>query len=118
MQIVLGEKTFTMDVADTEVTQSQGLSGRSELLENGGMIFIFQNPDKYGFWMKDMLFPIDIIWIDQNFKIIHVEKSLLPSSYPKVFTPESLALYVLEIKAGEWEKLNLKIGDRVEFTQK
>ena len=72
-KLVLGGKTFSVDVADTVYTQAKGLSNRQSLGYNEGMLFIFKDVDIHGFWMKDMLFPIDIIWMDENLKINHIE---------------------------------------------
>jgi uncharacterized membrane protein (UPF0127 family) len=111
-------KTFSVEISDTEKLRTLGLSGHVPLKDDEGMLFIFPKPDKYGFWMKDMQFPIDIIWIDENFMIISIEKSVLPTSYPKVFYPTKLAPYVLELSEGEAQKLDLKPGENVKFTKK
>ena len=79
------------------------------------MLFIFNSADNYGFWMKDMIFPIDIIWIGENKKIVYIEKNVLPESYPKNFSPNVKAMYVLEVLSGFSEKHNIKIGDEVFF---
>ncbi len=117
-ELILGGKLFLVEVSDTNVSRSRGLSGHRPLEKDGGMLFIFDKPDLYGFWMKDMKFAIDIIWIDENLKISHIEKSVLPETYPKIFYPETPSLYVLEIKAGESEKMGLKVGEVIEFSRK
>jgi uncharacterized membrane protein (UPF0127 family) len=87
------------EIADTPEAQAQGLSGRTSL--NGGMLFVFDRPDKYGIWMKDMNFPIDIIWLDENKKIVTIQENATPESYPsKTFFPSSSSLYVLELNSG------------------
>ncbi len=113
--VIMGGKTFTVDISQTDYARQKGLSGKESLLEDRGMLFIFPKEDRYGIWMKDMKFPIDIIWIDANSKIISIEKSVLPDTYPKVFYPTVPALYVFEISAGEVEKLNVKIGDSIKI---
>ncbi len=117
-EVIIDGKVYKVDVVDSAYLLTKGLSGRESLSFNEGMFFVFQKPDKYGFWMKDMLFPLDIIWIDQNFNIVHIENVVVPETYPKIFTPESDSLYVLEIKAGEVQKLGIKIGDKVKFIEK
>ena len=117
-EVILNGKTFSVEVVSSQSALERGLSGHKPLLENQGMLFIFPKPDNYGFWMKDMTFPIDIIWIKSSFEIIYIEKSLLPETYPKIFYPNSPALYVLEISAGISHKINLKIGDIVKFVKK
>lgn len=113
--VIMGRTTFKMEVADTRYLQEKGLSHHKPLEINQGMIFIFSKPDKHGFWMKDMDFPIDIIWVGSDFKIKHIEKWLMPESYPKVYYPEENALYVIEVNAGVSDYLGIKIGDSVVF---
>ncbi|TSC70325.1 MAG: hypothetical protein CEO12_428 [Parcubacteria group bacterium Gr01-1014_46] len=115
---IVGGKTFSIDVADTTFTMSKGLSGRKSISKDEGMVFVFEKLDKHGFWMKDMLFPIDILWMDENFKIVHIEKSVSPETYPTIFSPDRLSLYVLEISAGQTDSLGVKVGDRVDFVYK
>jgi uncharacterized membrane protein (UPF0127 family) len=116
--VFLGGKLFSVEIAKTEATRERGLSGHKPLLDNEAMLFVFPKPDFYSFWMKDMTFPIDIIWIDQNMTITHIENSLSPTTYPTTFESPQQSLYVLEVSAGEAEKLGIKVGDRVNFSQK
>ena len=104
-----------IELALTHAEQEHGLSGRKNLEEGAGMLFIFLKPQKNYFWMKDMNFPIDIIWIDENFRVVYIQKNILPSSYPNSFGPTVDNSYVLEVLSGFSEKNNLKIGDSVEF---
>ena len=117
-KVILGGKEFSVEVLDTKPLLEKGLSGHKPLNSDEGMLFIFQKPDSYGFWMKDMLFPIDIIWMDANWKIVYINKSLRPETYPKIFYPDAPSLYVLEISEGEAQTLGLKIGDTVKFIEK
>src|SRR3989339_1641882 len=114
-EVIVGNNTFYVEVARTKMELERGLSLHVPLLRDQGMLFIFEKEDFYSFWMKDMLFPVDILWIDSNFKVVHAEKSVLPETYPKSFYPKSKSLYVLEISAGLTEALNIKIGDEVKF---
>ena len=109
--IEIGNKIYTVEIARTDTERTKGLSGRNSLATDTGLVFIFDKPDKYGFWMKDMNFPIDIIWFDENWKIVHIEDNLSPQSFPKIFYPKGLSLYVFEINAGEVERAHMKIGD-------
>lgn len=112
-----GEKIF-VELADTEERREKGLSGRDSIGENEGMLFLFPQKGGYGFWMKEMKFPIDIIWINEG-RIMWIEKNV----DPQIGVPdEKLRVYafsgdvdaVLEIKAGKSDILNLKEGDVVE----
>jgi hypothetical protein len=85
------------------------------LAKNEGMLFVFNHPSQHVFWMKDMNFPIDMIWLDENLKIIYFQKNVLPESYPATFGPDQNSLYVLEVNAGFSDKHNLKIGDSLSF---
>lgn len=139
--VIIGDTAVIVEIADDVFERSRGLSGRESLPENQGMLFVFDNPDFHGIWMKEMFFPIDIVWIgtsnsdnfvqeDKNedvdtsnnlsknsetFYIIDVKKDAQPDSYPEVFYPKKSSLYVLEINSGFLDKHNIKIGDEVHF---
>ncbi|MEI8270149.1 MAG: DUF192 domain-containing protein [bacterium] len=104
-----------VELALTAKDQEHGLSGRKILENNTGMLFVFSKPGEFYFWMKDMNFPIDIIWIGDDLRVIYIQKSVRPSSYPNSFGPGVDNRYVLEVSSGFSEKNNLKIGDSVEF---
>lgn len=108
-------QTLEVKLATNPYEREQGLSGRISIKENEGMLFVFPTPGKYNFWMKEMNFPIDIIWLDRDFHIIYIKKNIPPSSYPESFGPEKDSMYVLEVLAGFSEKNNLHLGDFVEF---
>lgn len=116
--VILGVREFSVEIADSDSTRERGLSGHRPLLNNEGMLFIFEKEGSYPFWMKEMLFPIDILWIDKNFKVNHIESSVLPETYPKVFSGKDSTLYVLEIMAGESDELKIKTGDEIKFVKK
>lgn len=108
-------KDVLVVLADTASKREQGLSGRQKLASGEGMLFVFEKPDIYSFWMKDMLFPIDIVWIDDQYGVVYIQKNADPRSYPDTFLPTLPAQYVLEVNAGFSEKNNLKVGDKVEI---
>ncbi len=111
---ISGQK-IKVDLALTSETRARGLSGRAVLKEDEGMLFVFENVDKYKFWMKDMNFPIDIIWIDENQKVVYIQKNATPESYPETFGGEQNSKYVLEVVSGFSEQSDLKEGDKVSF---
>ncbi|MFZ2523353.1 MAG: DUF192 domain-containing protein, partial [Minisyncoccia bacterium] len=113
--VLLNGSVIQVEIADDAVVMAKGLSGHKPLGSSEGMLFIFGSPGDHGFWMKDMTFSIDIIWFDKNKKIIHIEKSLSPETYPKTYSSKSDSLYVLELMAGTSDKLGLKIGDSFSF---
>ena len=107
------KKYFNVDVASKEASRQQGLSGRSGLDQSQGMLFIFDEPSTNTcFWMKDMQFEIDILWFDENLKLVHIKHAASPASYPaESFCPPAPSKYVIEVAAGNAERLNLKLGD-------
>ncbi len=111
----ISNKTLQIDLADTPATRERGLSGRVALAPDHGMLFVFEKKDRYGFWMKEMNFSIDIIWIDEAKKVVHIEKNVSPESFPKIFTPTEPAKYVLEVSAGFSDRNGLMVGDPVDF---
>ncbi|MBI1888866.1 MAG: DUF192 domain-containing protein [Candidatus Spechtbacteria bacterium] len=103
-------------IAKTTPERAQGLAGALTLVEDEGMLFVFGAPGKYSIWMKGMRFPIDVIWIDENKKIIDIREDARPESYPAYFTPRYPAQYVLEVNAGFGNRHQIKIGDAAEFS--
>jgi uncharacterized protein len=116
LKLHAGDATLFTEIASTLSARTKGLSGRESLEEGEGMLFVFAVPDKYGFWMKEMNFPIDIIWIGEDKRIVHIKESALPKSFPEVFYPPLPALYVLETGAGFVDMHGVSVGDNTEFT--
>ena len=123
--VKIAGQNIKVDLALTNGEQELGLSGRKSLNENEGMLFVFNLPGKYPFWMKDMNFPIDIIWLAPpeagvgSAKVVYIKKNALPELYPETYGPgenDENAKYVLEVMAGFSDKNNLKIGDSVTFS--
>ncbi|MDO8604834.1 MAG: DUF192 domain-containing protein [bacterium] len=113
--VFLGGEEISITIVDTPALREQGLSGHKALKQNEGMFFIFEESGKYGFWMKAMLFPIDIIWFDEDKKIVDVWENATPSSYPEVRVSNVPAQYVLEVNAGYYKNHALKVGDMLEL---
>lgn len=113
--VSIGGEVVLVTIADTEDTQAKGLSGNKGLLPNEGMLFKFQKPGFYGFWMKDMLFPIDIIWFDAERRIVDVWEDATPDSYPKLSTPLAPSQFVLEVPSGYFAGHHLKNGNILEI---
>lgn len=117
--LTVGGTTFEVGVAANAVSRMRGLSGRPSLGENEGLLFIFPTSGNYGFWMKEMNFPIDIVWINGG-KVIGFSENLRPEPNKTVFTlpiyyPPGEADEVLEINAGAVSKYGIKEGDLVSF---
>lgn len=114
-QAKVGDSIIEVEIADTPEQRAKGLSGRESLAENRGLLFIYDQPGLYGIWMKEMKFPIDIIWIDSNKKIISISKNIGPESFPEIFEPAAPAQYILEINAGFVDENRIKIGDSFNY---
>jgi uncharacterized membrane protein (UPF0127 family) len=102
-------------VAQSPKELSQGLSVVDELKEDQGMLFVFSYLDEHAFWMKDMKFPIDIIWLDSEKKIVSIKENADPKNFPESYQPTSPALYVLEVTDGFTKKHSLKEGYQLEW---
>jgi uncharacterized membrane protein (UPF0127 family) len=117
-EVVVGGQIVKMDISDTNCKRELGLSGRKSLSDNEGMLFVFEKEGNYGFWMKDMNFPIDIIWVGADLSVVGDEKKLDPSTYPNIFGGKFLAKYVLELPAGFSDKYNLSVGNKISISKK
>lgn len=112
-EIHVDSHALWVEVADTDASREQGLSGRTQLPEGQGMLFVFDTEDLWGFWMKDMRFPIDMLWADANGRITTVVENASPDSYPQIFYPTQLAKYVLEVPAGYAARNGITEGSRL-----
>lgn len=101
------------EIVNTSEKIEKGLAGRRGLCKNCGMLFEFQKKGNYSFWMKGMKFGIDIIWIEGD-KVVYVAKNI-PADFQGSITPKVRSDKVLEIDFGMSQKMNIKIGDKVEF---
>jgi len=95
--------------------RNRGLSGRLSLPADAGMLFVFSKDDRWGFWMPDMHFPIDMIWVDVNASIVHVEHGVPPCGDEgcPTYIPAEPARYVLEVNAGVAREHGLEVGQKV-----
>lgn len=115
-EILINNTKINVEISDNDCKRELGLSKR-QYMEKDGMFFVFENSGNYNFWMKDMNFPIDILWIDQDYKIIGIKKSIATSTYPETFGSEYYSRYILELSSGFSDKNNIKIGDKIIFVK-
>ena len=117
-KVTVNNFDLTVYLAMTNEQIIKGLVIKNQLKENEGMLFVYQLPAKYTFSMRGMKFPIDIIWLDNARKVIHIEHSLEPCpsdiDCPK-FIPSAAALYVLETIAGFSKRHDVNIGTQIHF---
>lgn len=109
----VGGENFQVFIAETSEDRQQGLSFVESLGDREGMLFVFDTTDMYRFWMKDMNFSLDIIWLDDAGVIVDIASQVTLESYPELFAPVMPARYVLEVNAGTVEQLFLKKGDQI-----
>jgi uncharacterized membrane protein (UPF0127 family) len=105
--------SIVIEYAKTEAKRELGLSFRDTLPDHAGMLFLFDMPARYAFWMPDMRFAIDIVWIDPNGVIIDLSEAVSPDSYPRTFSPTSPALYVLEVPSGKAREWGFLPGEKL-----
>jgi len=110
----IGDMPIKVSVANTPELREKGLSGTKKLADDEGMLFIFDESDYHGIWMKDMNFPIDIVWIGDDKKVIGITEGAQPNSYPHtIFEPPKPARYVLELNEDFADSFSVTVGDQV-----
>lgn len=117
LAVTINGHKFQVTVADSQEEQEIGLSETESLPQNQGMIFLFEKPGFYPFWMKKMKLPIDIIYIS-NDQIVTIQNNVQPAKEresPIVYTPTEPSDKVLEINAGLAQKYDFKKGDMVKY---
>lgn len=108
--IVFGDTTVFVEVADTSEERALGLGGRDSLPDSRGMLFVFATDGLYSFWMKDVPFSIDILWIDSRKRVVYVAERVSPESYPDAFVSPVFARYVLEVPSGFSREHGVGVG--------
>lgn len=117
MHPVGGEKKLNINIERviTEEGRRQGLSERTSLCDQCGMLFVFESSSYFPFWMKDMNFDIDIIYLDADMRIVNIFENVSKESYkktpPETFSNTKPAKYVLELNAGKSKELDIMVGD-------
>jgi len=114
----INSRTFKLMIASSQKEKEVGLSETKSLLQDQGMIFLFEKPDYYSFWMKNMTFSIDIIYINKD-EIVAIQSNVQPPKSliesPIIYTPIEPSDKVLEIQAGLSEKYSFKKGDKIKI---
>ena len=112
-EICFENNCFEIEIAKKQIDKINGLMNRENLKENKGMLFDFGKDGNYSIWMKNMNFPIDIIWINSNLTVVSFVENANPciEEECETYSSDKSAKYVLEINSGKIEEINLKIGD-------
>ena len=117
-RVDIGSGVYNVWVADTEIERVQGLSGVEKLNPGGGLLMQFDSDGKWGIWMKDMKIPLDIVWLDNNKKVVYIVKNASPETSTMVtYTPLNDARYVLELEAGSVDKAGIHSGAIAKFDE-
>ncbi len=113
--LIVNGKQITLMVSKTPQQLETGLGNRASLPPNEGMLFVFNVPAVQCFWMKDMHFPIDIIWLSSVKQIVYIQGNVSPNTYPESFCPPNSAQYVIELNSGQAHALQLEVGQALKF---
>ena len=113
VSVKIGAQNFELEVSDTPATREMGLMHREVIQYDEGMLFVFDNPGRHRFWMKNTLIPLDILWLDEGKSVIHFE-SVNPcykDPCPPVGPSSNNAKYVIELPAGSFvEEIGTTVG--------
>lgn len=111
--------TVRVELATTEKEREYGLMGRTRLPEGRGMLFVHDEPGRYGYWMYDCKIGLDIVWMNQNHEIVEMSPDTPPCTGRANTCPtyggKQTSLYVLELPVGDIQKHKLAVGERIEF---
>lgn len=118
-----GEVTFaggtrvSVEIADTDEKRQRGLMFRKDLAPTDGMVFIFDEKGFYPFWMKNCFISLDMIWVDEHFKVVSIAASVPPCKADPCpnYSPSADALYVVEVVSGFAKLHSVKVGDTLAF---
>ncbi len=109
------EVEYKVEVADTQEKRIKGLSKRQYLPIDTVLLFVFDESKKHGIWMKDMLFSIDIIWLDEDYYVVDYREDVSPVTFPDVFYPKEVARHVVETNRDFIRIHGVEIGDKFNF---
>lgn len=113
----LGDGVFRAQIADAPSEREKGLSGTQKLSRDEALLFIYDTDGRWGIWMKEMNYAIDIVWLNKNKEVIHIVKNVEPDTYPESFSPNQDARYIVELAAGTADDKKVTIGDKAAFDE-
>jgi uncharacterized membrane protein (UPF0127 family) len=114
--ICFNDSCVEVEIATTREEIETGLMNRTNLSENSGMLFIFDDIYVHKIWMKNMLISLDVIWFNDKGTVIHIDRNMIPcDGYCQSFGPDSYSKFVLEVNGGYVDRHNVNIGDNVKM---
>lgn len=115
-KVCFKENCYSVEIANTQEQREKGLMFREKIEKNQGMLFINESEGIYPVWMKNMNFPLDIVWLDKDMKTVYIYKNAQPCANEcQNIVPDKMAQYIVEINAGEADKNKVKTGDILIF---
>jgi uncharacterized membrane protein (UPF0127 family) len=110
-------KVLQVEVMVRDEDRAMGLMFRPSLPQDRGLLFVFDAPDFHGFWMKNCRFPIDMVWLDEQKRVVHVAEAVPPCKADPcpVYEPLRKASYVVELNAGQARRERAVLGATVSF---
>lgn len=111
----IGRAVVHIELATTTAARSLGLGDRDSLASDSGMLFVFPDTGSHAFWMKDMRFSIDIVWLDDSARVIFIRRAVAPDTYPATFDAQSPSRYVVELPAGYARAHAIELGNEARF---
>ena len=113
--------TIQAEIADTPQKRATGLMFRDHLKKDHGMLFFFNEPQAWSFWMKNTKIPLDLIWLDGKKRVIHIERNVpictrTDDSCPQYRSNSDEALFVLEIAGGSVDGYKIEKGSKLQFS--
>lgn len=113
--VLVGSRAYHLEIANTPASRQKGLGERATMAQSAGMLFVFPSASTLCFWMKGMHFPLDMIWVNSNKQVIHIEQNVQPDTYPRSFCSNNPAKYVIELSAGQVAAAHLRANQQLNF---
>ncbi|MEP4038826.1 DUF192 domain-containing protein [Pseudophaeobacter sp.] len=107
-----GQTSFTVEIADDEAERAQGLMFRESMARGAGMLFVYPNPQRAAFWMKNTLIPLDIIFLDETGRVIQIQADAVPGDLTPLPGGDNV-FAVLEINGGLAARYGISIGSEM-----
>lgn len=114
-QLQLSDTCYHLEYSRTPAELERGLGGRDSMPNNHGMLFIIPKASIACFWMKDMHYNLDMVWLDSSRRITKIEPNLSPDSYPQSYCSAKPTAYVLELNAGQVAARHMQVGQQLSF---